>query len=162
MRTALATLVCGLLLVSGCDCMHTMQFKVDPAPAYEHEQTAQETHEVLRATASEFGLEESNRPFWVKGAFCLFSERTNNQTSPLRALWYGARLVDNSVVVDGGMWNPGCVRERRRVFERVQMALGARLTNTFATRVRATEKHNDRIPVERLENKRPPMSHPPQ
>ncbi len=153
MRTALAVVVCGLFFVSGCDCMHSLQFQVNPAPGNTREQTAQETRQVLHATATEFDLKESNGPFWVKGAFCLFSEPTNSQTSPLRALWYGARFVDNSVVIDGRMWNPGCVRERRRAFERVQTALGSRLTNAFGTRVTGLEKYSDRIPVERLEKK---------
>ncbi len=153
MRTGSAVLACVVFFITGCDCMHSMQFQVDPGSGYTQEQAAQEARQVLHATATEFNLQESNGPFWAKGAFCLFSEPTNNRTSPLRALWYGARFVDTRVVIDGGMWNPGCDRERRRAFERVQTALGSRLTNTFATRVRGIEKYSDRIPVERLEKK---------
>lgn len=131
--------------------MHSMQFKVGPAPGYSREQTAQQARQVLGSTATQFGMAESDGPFWIKGAFCLFSEPTNHQTSRLRALWYGARFVDNSVVIDGRMWNPGCDRERRRVFERVEMALGTGLTNTFGSRVASIEKPNERIPMERIE-----------
>jgi hypothetical protein len=125
-----------------------MQFKVGPASGYTREQTAQETRAVLHATATEYKLEEKNGPFWVKGSFCLFAEPTNSEVRSIRALWFGARFVDDSVVIDGGMWNPGCVRERNRTFERVQMALGSRLTNTFGNRVTGIEKYTDRIPVE--------------
>ena len=145
--------MCGLLLVSGCDCMHSMQFKVSPAAAYTREQTAQQTRQVLDSTAIEFGLNESNGPFYVKGAFCLYVEPANAETTPLRTLWLGARFVDDSVVIDGRMWSPGCARERRRLFERVESVLGNRLTNAFGTRVMGIEKCEDQIPTQTVEKK---------
>lgn len=144
--------MCGLLLVSGCDCMHSMQFRVSPATAT-GEQTAQQTRQVLDSTATEFGLNQSNGPFHVKGAFCLYVESANAQVTPIRTLWFGARFVDDSVVIDGRMWNPGCARDRRRLFERVESVLGTRLTNAFGTRVIEIKKHEDQIPTQAIEKK---------
>src|SRR5690349_8961098 len=105
MRVSFSKLICGLFLVSGCDCMHSMQFKVSPGAAYTREQIVEQTRQVLDSTATEFGLNKSDRPLLVKGAFCSYVESTNAQVTPIRMLWFGARVVDGFIVVDGGMWN---------------------------------------------------------
>jgi hypothetical protein len=83
----------------------------------------------------------------------MFLEPTNSATPPWRTLWYGARTVDDLIVVDAGLWNPGCVRQRRRFFLRTQALLGTRLTNAFGQRVVSIEKYADRIPTESIEKK---------
>jgi hypothetical protein len=133
--------------------MHSMQFRVSPGTADTHEQTAQQTRQVLDSTATEFGLSQKDGPFYVKGAFCLYVESPNAQATPVRTLWLGARFVDDSVVIDGRMWNPGCGRGRGRLFERVESDLGTRLTNAFGIRVIEIKKYQDQIPTQVVEKK---------
>jgi hypothetical protein len=103
---------------------------------------------VLRATATQLGLEERNWPLRVNGAFCLFSEPTNGLSSGKNALWFGARSAGALIVVDAGLWNPGCKSERRHLFEHADRVLESNLLNAFAQRVVRFEKDDNRIQME--------------
>lgn len=84
----------------------------------------------------------------------MYVEPASAQVTPIRTLWFGARFVDESIVIDGGMWDPGCDRERRRFFERVESFLGTGLTNAFGSRVIGIEKYENRIPSQTEEGEK--------
>ncbi len=153
MRLSLAILLWGCLLLSGCDCMHSTQFRISPATGTTTEQEKQETRkvtEVLRSTADVFGFEDHTTNTTIKGAFCCFTESTNNLPFAHWALFYDGRTVGGSIVVDVNLWNPGCARNRRKLFLQVERSLTTGLTKTFGQRVVAIKNYADQIPIEHV------------
>ena len=142
-------LVLSSLLLSGCECLHSTQFHICPNTSSKIEEPAVQQRDVmpvLRDAATQLGLEERNWPLRVNGAFCLFSEPTNGLSSGNNALWFGARSAGALIIVDTGLWNPGCKRERRLLFEHADRVLESNLLNAFPQRVIRLEKDDDRIP----------------
>lgn len=152
----LAVFTAGLFLLTGCDCLHNSQYHICSSTGYyseEPDQRAREIMPVLRAAAAQLGLEERNWPLQVNGAFCIFSEPTNHLPKAARALWFGARTAHYLVVVDAGLWNPGCSSERRRLFEQADKLLQSRLLEAFPQRVVRLDDPYEMIPMWPVERK---------
>jgi len=156
MSFAAAAMAVGLFCLTGCDCLHSTQYHICSATGYYSENPelrAREVLPVLRAAATQLGLEERNWPLQVNGAFCIFSEPTNNLPNAGRALWFGARTSHYLVVVDTSLWNPGCNSERTRLFEQAEKVLESRLQNAFPQCVVRVDDNRVRIPMEPIQRK---------
>ncbi len=152
-RTPLTLLLSGFLLLSGCDCFHSSQFRIRPAgdrTAGQEKRETEKVTEVLRSTADRFGFEDRTARVTIKGAFCCFAEPTNNLPFAHWALFYDGRTVDGSILVDASLWNPGCARKRRKLFLEVEKSLATGLSNVFGGRVVAIRNQADRIPIEHV------------
>jgi hypothetical protein len=134
--TLLSLLLCTA--AAGCDCADRAQFQIAPSASIEGaESDRSRAADVVSTAARAVDLTDQTADT-VEPAIVVFYRQPLPKDNP-RALYVGAHTARGRLVVDTGLWNPGCDSRQRSSFNRLFKELHRGMSQTFGDRLKVVK-----------------------